>query len=65
MNDTLAAKLACTEFKSEAKLAHVLCFWKPMTEVKCLNVQDWKYEEDSKYTIINIKIKSKFKKFLI
>ena len=54
MNDTLAAKLAHTRFKSEAKLAHVLCFWKPVTEVKCSDVYDWKYKEDSKYTIINI-----------
>ena len=28
MNETLAEKLAHMEFKSEAKLAHVLCFWK-------------------------------------
>ena len=51
MNDTLAAKLAHTRFKSEAKLAHVLCFWKPVTEVKCSDVFDWKYEEDSEYNI--------------
>ena len=35
MNDTLAEKLEYTGFKSEAKLAHVLCFWKLVTEVKC------------------------------
>ena len=35
MNDTLAAKLAHTRIKSEAKLAHVLCFWKLEIEVKC------------------------------
>ena len=37
MNDTVAVKFAHTEFKSEGKLAHVLCFWKMVTEVKCTN----------------------------
>ena len=35
MNDTLAAKLVHTGFKSEAKLADVFGFWKLVTEVKC------------------------------
>ena len=35
MKDTLAARLTDTGFKSEAKLAHVLCFYKLATEVKC------------------------------
>ena len=58
MNATLAVKSTHTAFKSEAKLAHVLCFWKLVTEVKCsnqvLNFNIYLNIHDSLYFIVKI-----------
>ena len=52
-------KLAHTGFKSEANSAHVLCFWKLVTEVKCsdqaLNPDIHSNIHDSLYQCQNIK----------
>ena len=56
MNDTLAAKLAQTEFESEAKLAHTIVVfldagdWSQVPRI----FTHWKYKKDSKYTIIDM-----------